>query len=60
MVSSSDKIPPIQRLRGRLEEAGHGNFDESDIGPILDLIDQGCDLEADILPTVARMVPAPA
>jgi len=29
----------------------------ADIAPIRALLDQGCDLEADVLPTVARTVP---
>jgi hypothetical protein len=50
-----DEIPD---LRGRLEEAGQGHFDaDADIAPIRALLDQGCDLEGDILPTVARTVP---
>jgi hypothetical protein len=45
-------------LRGRLEEAGQGHFDaNADVAPICGLLDRGCDLEADILPTVARTVP---
>jgi hypothetical protein len=42
----------------RLLEAAEGNFEaSSDISPIRALIDQGCDLEADILPIIAREVP---
>jgi hypothetical protein len=54
-VEMRDEIP---RLRARLEEAGQGNFDaESDIAPIRALLDQGCDLEADVVPVVARLIP---
>jgi hypothetical protein len=59
-----DEIPMARRmalgpaLRGRLEEAGQGHFDaDADIEPIRALLDQGCDLELDILPVVAREVP---
>jgi hypothetical protein len=45
-------------LRQRLEEAGQANFDARvSIEPIRRLIEQGCDLEADILPVIAREVP---
>jgi hypothetical protein len=46
-------------LRGRLEEAGQGHFDpDASLEPIHALLDQGCcDLEADILPIIAREVP---
>jgi hypothetical protein len=41
----------IPRLRARLEEAGEGHFDpDADISPIIDLLDQGCDLEAEVVP----------
>jgi hypothetical protein len=56
-----DQIPfqrAMDHLRGRLEEAGQGNFDaDADVAPIRALLDQGCDLEADILPIIAREVP---
>jgi hypothetical protein len=46
-------------LRGRLEEAAQGHFDaDADIAPIRALLDQGCDLKADILPVVARECPS--
>ena len=42
----------------RLIEASNGNRDAlSDISPIRALLDQGCDLEADVVPVVARMLP---
>jgi hypothetical protein len=45
-------------LKGRLIEAAHHNVDASaDVGPILYLLDQGCDLEADVLPIVALELP---
>jgi hypothetical protein len=41
----------VETLRGRLEEAGQGHFDPAaDIAPIRALLDQGCDLEADVVP----------
>jgi hypothetical protein len=48
-------------LLTRLHEAAHWKIDpEADVEPIRALIAQGCDLEADILPTVARDVPCEA
>jgi hypothetical protein len=45
-------------LRTRLIDASNGNIDAlADISPIRALIEQGCDLEADVLPVVARNVP---
>jgi hypothetical protein len=45
-------------LKGLLVDAAGWNVDrEADVAPILALIDQGCDLKADVLPTVARTVP---
>jgi hypothetical protein len=42
-------------LGRQLLQAGQGNVDQwADIAPIRALLDQGCDLEADILPIVAR------
>jgi hypothetical protein len=42
----------------RLAEAGQGHFDaDADIAPVRALLDQGCDLEADVVPTVARTLP---
>jgi hypothetical protein len=38
--------------------AAHGNIDlNASTDPIRALLDQGCDLEADILPIVARELP---
>jgi hypothetical protein len=45
-------------IRKRLIQAAQGHFDPAaDVEPIRGLLDQGCDLEADVLPTVARTVP---
>jgi hypothetical protein len=42
-------------LRTRLIDASNGNIDAlADVAPVRALLDQGCDLEAVILPTVAR------
>jgi hypothetical protein len=52
------KRPPDIDLRNRLLDVAHGNFDlSSDIAPIRALIDQGCDLKADVVPIVARELP---
>jgi hypothetical protein len=52
------RLVPIEHLRGRLLDAAQGHFDlSSDIAPIRALLDQGCDLEADVLPIVARELP---
>jgi hypothetical protein len=48
----------IQHLRERLEKAAQGHIDlTADVEPIRGLLDQGCDLEADMVLTVARTVP---
>ena len=56
-----DEIParPLRYdLRVRLIDASNGNIDPlSDISPIRSLIEQGCDLELDVLPIVAREIP---
>jgi hypothetical protein len=45
-------------LWARLDRAAQGHADAgADVAPIRALLDQGCDLEADVLPTVARTVP---
>jgi hypothetical protein len=52
------RLVPIDHLLGRLADAFKGNFDASaSIAPIRALLDQGYDLEADIVPTVARTMP---
>jgi hypothetical protein len=46
---------PTEALRGRLLEAAQGHIDPmADVEPISGLLDQGSDLEADVLPTVTR------
>jgi hypothetical protein len=49
----------MEHLRGRLEEVAGSHFDtDANLETIVALIgDQGCDLEADILPIVARELP---
>jgi hypothetical protein len=45
-------------LQQRLEEACQANYDaRASVEPIQALLDKGCDLEADVLPVVARLVP---
>jgi hypothetical protein len=47
-------------LWDRLLSAANGNVAHSieEAGPIADLLEQGCDLDLDILPIVSRMVPS--
>ena len=55
-----DGRPPagFVTLWDRIQEVAAGHFDpEADMAPILVLLNQGCDLEADILPIIARDVP---
>jgi hypothetical protein len=56
-----DQIPywrAMEHLRGRLDHVALGSFDpDADLAPIVALIQQGCDLEADVLPIVAREMP---
>jgi hypothetical protein len=49
----------MEHLRERLDLVAGGSFDrDADFEPIVALIrDQGCDLEADVLPVVARLLP---
>jgi hypothetical protein len=57
-VETRAETPAMEHLRGRLEEACQGNFDaDADLAPIVALLNQGCDLEADVLPVVARLLP---
>jgi hypothetical protein len=50
--------PMVPSLKGLLVNAANWNVDrEASVEPIRHLIDMGCDLEADILPIVAREVP---
>jgi hypothetical protein len=47
-----------EALRECLTEAVQGHFDPAaDVEPIRALLDQGCDLEADVVPIVARELP---
>jgi hypothetical protein len=49
-------VAPKVSLGARLSVTAEGNVDPlADPGPIADLLEQGCDLHLDILPTVARM-----
>jgi hypothetical protein len=51
-------LVPTEDLRGRLLEAAQDHIDPAaDVAPISGLLDQGCDLEADVVPIVAREVP---
>ena len=51
----SADAPADERMRARLLEAAQHHAEPlADVGPMRRLIDQGCDLKADILPTVAR------
>jgi hypothetical protein len=53
--NGADRVPS---LKGLLVDAARWNVDrEADVAPIQALLALGCDLEADILPTVARLVP---
>jgi hypothetical protein len=48
----------MAHLRERLDLVAGGSFDpNADVSPIAALLDQGCDLEGDILPIVARELP---
>ena len=53
-------VPRIANVHlvGRLSDASRGNFDHfADLEPIRALLDQGCDLEADVVPAVANLLP---
>jgi hypothetical protein len=57
VVAREEASPPVS-LQQRLEEACQANYDARvSVEPIEALLAQGCDLEADVLPTVARTVP---
>ena len=52
------RSPDGRKLRVRLIDASHGNIDPlSAISPIRALVEQGCDLDLDMLPIVARERP---
>jgi hypothetical protein len=49
-----------KHLRDRLSTVAPGSFDPAaDIAPMRALLDKGCDLEADVVPIVARELPRP-
>jgi hypothetical protein len=49
------RLVPIQHVRDCLAQvAGQGVDPAADVASIGGLIEQGCDLEADVVPTVAR------
>jgi hypothetical protein len=50
-------VPRVTTKDWLLDAAGSNADRAADIGPIEALLAQGCDLEADVLPTVAQMVP---
>ena len=56
-----DQIPyrlAMEHLQDRLRDATHGNFDPgANLEPIRARIVQGCDLEADVVPIVAHLLP---
>jgi hypothetical protein len=48
----------MEHLQDRLRDATHGNFDPgANLEPIRARIVQGCDLEADVVPIVAHLLP---
>jgi hypothetical protein len=56
----TEMLPParVLSLKELLIDAAGGNVDrEADVLTIRAMLDKGCDLEADVLPTVARTVP---
>jgi hypothetical protein len=55
---TASEIARAPSLRGLLVDAARWNVDrDADVAPVRALLDQGCDLEADVVPTVARTVP---
>jgi hypothetical protein len=57
IVAALPQVEP-SALHVLLVNAARWNVDrDADVAPVRALLDQGCDLEADVLPTVARMVP---
>jgi hypothetical protein len=54
-------LTEIAHLQERLREASRGQVDvAADVAPIRVVLEQGCDLEADVLPIVARDVRGPS
>ena len=54
---SSTEVYPDDTLRASLLAAAKSNVVlDGDVSPILDLLEQGCDLDLDVLPTIARRV----
>jgi hypothetical protein len=52
------RSPPVLSLKELLVNAARGNVDRAaDVLTIRAMLDKGCDLEADVLPVVARTVP---
>jgi hypothetical protein len=57
-IAESGALDATGRLRVALLDASQGNVDPAaDISPIRALLEQGCDLQADVVPIVAREVP---
>jgi hypothetical protein len=58
-VATPNPVKAMVALHVMLVDAARWNVDsDADVEPIRRLMfDKGCDLEADVLPTVARMVP---
>jgi hypothetical protein len=51
-------LASARSIHDRLIDAAHGNVEPGlSVAPIHALIEQGCDLDADILPVIAREVP---
>ena len=53
-VSRQDTPDEIALGRYLLTAAQSNIAGDNDVSPILDLIEQGCDLDLDVLPTIAR------
>ena len=61
IISAAREDRRVASLKGLLVDAARWNVDrEADVAPIRALLDQGCDLEADVVPTVARTNPRTA
>ena len=56
-VNGKARVAPFDTLAASLLAAAQSNIaGDNDVSPILDLIEQGCDLDLDVLPTIARRV----